>query len=229
MSLYSGYLYLSLRGEDVLPRELVLSAPEIVATTKENGWEGYKLITNSAIPGIKLDGDTFEYNFIVRRSGKRSVSDFHKAIILAEHKKAVDVIIGDYIYKSHLFPIRKATIHVDDVISYLQEMKSYRVCFVHGRMKIQTQKIRSVSFYGEDVGTGDLFSDCKGNMNCFTFGLGRNALLDPDAAGGVLVSDASEIVRLSVDGSVSSYLDRMDNRKDIECVMAMLFDRGFVS
>jgi hypothetical protein len=79
------------------------------------------------------------------------------------------------------------TIYVDRVVDEVVAEGDYLITFLHARTPTSGDLLRSVSLYGDDIGTSDLFHIARNSLNCFICGLRTP-------------SGRSELVRLGGDG-----------------------------
>ena len=178
----------------------------------DSKWELYDFFS-----GVPLRGEDpelvlgpFVYPVVCRRSGPR-------VLVMSVTRDITDAAIGhDFDQLLVNERLNRVPIAVDSLVKAISERPTkYVLSFVHARVPAFGAALRSVSFYGDDLGEASLFRDHINIFNFFTCGL------RPAVGGG-------EIVRLGSDGTVSfSNIDE-DRVVEVERVLGFLRQGGYL-
>lgn len=174
-----------------------------------SNWEEY--IFQSEVPLRDEDiydiQPPYKYPIVARRSGAR-------LLLLGPRRDIVEYIITNNLNIFISPPFRHVSIAVDGLAkSIVANPAIYVLSFVHARVPAFGASLRSVSFYGDDLGEASLFCDNIEYMNVFTCGLRR-------AVGG------PELLRVSGDGMVSFHYSDPQKVFEVEKVLSYLRKEG---
>jgi len=171
-------------------------------------WERYALDSPPIFGEEVEDGATVNYQVIARRSGGK--------MILVGVAGLVEHVVD----KGHLARIRPALrrvpVAVDALIRDIAERPGdFAISYAHGRSPGFGARMRSVSYYGDDISEASLFRESLPLLVFSTCGLRR-------------VARGSEIMKFGSDGSVSFRLDSRRRASEVERVLSYLRDNGYL-
>ncbi len=175
-------------------------------------WEQYVYESHKPLRGEDITGTRPPYHYVVlcRRSGARLV-------FLSVTRNIVDHLLEkefDKVFTPHL---RRVPIAVDQLVKAIVNKPTiYVLSFVHARVPAFGSSLRSVSFYGDDLGDASLFREQMDLLVFFTCGL-RNAV------GG------AELVRLGGDGLVSFFFTEPRRVLEVERVLSFLREKNYLT
>jgi hypothetical protein len=183
--LVQGYLLEAGRlvERDVFP---ISSSIQFVRTIESTGWEEYIYRSTVALRNEDQPsfGGQFEYGLICRRSGKR-------LLLVADANVIVDTCIKQELANGGI-RLRRVAMAIDPLVKHLTRTPER---YVMTRVDALTdaafgENLRSVSFYGTDIGATSFFRDHVSVIQCYSCGL-RDA------------GSRNEILRLSNRGMVA--------------------------
>jgi hypothetical protein len=206
-----GYL-LSAAPQD-LKRETVLSSPHVqfVREIESTRWDEYRFLSRTALHGEEQlpFGDQFEYFVLVRRSGPR-------ALVMAEYSEVLDVILQQERAVESGVRLRRVRIAVDGLAKHIARKPGrYLLSRVDALVPAYGQSLRSVSFYGDDVGEAALFRDHLDHLQIYACGLRET-------------TTRSEVLRLTNRGVVSFRYTGIRRIVEVEKVLGFVRNEGFL-
>jgi len=221
MEILKGYLVHWPLADAVIGPEMIGSGRYLQKRSdsyRSTRWEEYELC--SPIPLLPTEESNgraeFRYKVICRRSGRR-------AIIASNHRKIIDAILEKFLFDVFYPRLRKVNILVHNLVDLLafgktQEIRGRRFLLtaIHARTTSYGPTLRSISLYGEDIGTSELFRREFRNVSCHSCGLGFSG------GGG-------EIIRMSWDGALSFSLPDAERAQTLEETIGFVTDSGFIN
>jgi hypothetical protein len=178
----------------------------------DSRWEEYVFTSPDALhqEDTRLTPGPFKYPLVLRRSGARM-------LIMSISRKIVEHILSNNFLSIFSPRPHFITIGVDRLVkTTIQQPTEYALSFVHARLPAFGASLRSVSFYGDDLGDASIFRENIKYMTCFVCGLRK-------ASGG------TEIVRLGTDGFISFYMTSPARVLEVEEVLSFLREKGYLS
>jgi hypothetical protein len=173
-------------------------------------WESFSLESRDPLAGEepRIVAPPYRYHLLIRRSGAR-------LLLLGNHKDIAPHVLRllQRVFRPRL---RGVKIGVDQLVKGLTEKPTtYVLSFAHARVPAFGAILRSISFYGDDIGDASLFRQQMALMVFHTCGL-------RDARGG------PEILRLGAEGIVSFFLSNPSKALEIEDVLRFLRNSGYL-
>jgi hypothetical protein len=182
-----------------------------VRTIQATRWEEYEYRSAQPLRGEDqpLDGGSFIYALICRRSGSR-------LLLLAAARHISEAVLEREFADIFRPPLHKVPIAVDQLVkSIVDRPTSYVLSYVYARIPAFGASLRSAAFYGEDLGDAALFRENASLMNFATCGV-------RPAVGG------HEILKLSNDGAISFTLTDHRRLLEVEKVLGFLRANGYL-
>jgi hypothetical protein len=176
------------------------------------GWETFTYLSDVAlrheekiynIPG------PYRYSMVIRRSGPR--------FLLLSENRSIATHFMEHTLSQILKPLPcQVNIAVDSLARNLAKNPTvYALSFIHARVPAFGTSLRSISFYGDDLGTSTYFVKSLELFNVHTCGLRH-------AQGG------HEIVRIGSDGGVS-FLFSNEKAIEVEKLLGFLRNQKYLS
>lgn len=206
----SGYVLSA--GGATFPRRAFDAVPSLTEgrTVGDTRWDEYTYRSDIPLRGEEQRGlYGFEYRVLCRQSGPR-------VLLLSESKQIVDVLLAQAVRPSLALTLRRVRVPVDELVKSLAERPgAFVLSFVHARVPVYGQQLRSISLYGDDVAESTLCRTHLPLMECYACGL-------RDVVGG------GELIRLRGDGVISLAAHGLRNMNLVERALGFVRERGFL-
>lgn len=185
---------------------------EFVTMLSSSLWEKYTY--RSEVPLNREDptNQNGPYNYVIvcRRSANRF-------LLAANSRTIVEALAQDLVDLASFAGLRQVSIHVDQLVRDLTEKPAqYVLSSVHARVPAFGVVLRTVSFYGDDVGEASLF---RNNMHLATF----------YACGLRLAAGGGELTKLGSDGQISFLLTNSRRLLEVEKILGFLKRNGYLN
>jgi hypothetical protein len=208
---YSGFLVEC--PEHLVTREDLLRCRGLAyARNLLGSWEEFSYDSGEPLAGEDKHNTKppYKYHMLARRSGTR-------LLLLATHKEVAEHLIDRRLQSLFRPRLRAVMIGVDQLVKALtHKPTTYAVSLAHARVPAFGAVLRTMSFYGDDLGQASLFRNQLDLMVFYTCGLRHSR-------GG------NEIVRLGAEGFVSFYLHAPSKVREVEEVLRFLRTYGYLS
>lgn len=209
--LLQGYLLTS-AGEELL-RENVLCSPGLSFSRQleYSKWEEFKFSSPLPLRGEEQPTLTghFEYAIFCRRSGPR-------ILVLSEALSVVDAILRQESVYGKSPKLRRMSIAVDPLVKFIARSAGrYLLSRVDALVPAYGQALRSISFYGDDIGEAKIFRDSLDLLQCYGCGLRE-------------VSGKTEILRLVNKGIVSFQFSGVRRIAEVEKALSFVSGQNFL-
>lgn len=208
--LLQGYLLTS-SGEE-LTRESVLCSPGLsfVRQLTPTKWDEYRFRSPLPLRGedqLTLTG-YFDYSIFCRRSGG-------KVLLLGEALSIVDSLLRQEAASGKSPKLRRMSIAVDSLVKALAGSPGRYLLSRVDALVPGGQNLRSISFYGDDIGEAELFKSHLNVLQCYGCGLRE-------------VSEKPEILRLVNRGIISFQFSGSKRIIEVEKALSFVSGKNFL-
>jgi hypothetical protein len=181
-------------------------------TMGNSQWEELSYQSNIPLYGENPEevAPPYRYAVICRRSGPR-------LLVLAEHSRITEEVINKEFSRTFRPHLRSVSILIDPLVKALTKSPTiYALTYAHARVPGELSDLKTLSFYGDDLGSAALFGELLENLIFINCGL-------------KLAAKGKEIVRLGTNGAVSFFPINKQRLDDVERILRFLRDNGYTS
>ena len=206
----SGIL-LEFLGGPISRRDIERADLKFIRNISDTSWEEFIFESDEPLNGEIVNASVFQYGAVCRRSRRR-------LLLLSPNRTIVEHLLEKRFSKVFVPRLRYVPIAVDDLVRAVVNKPSlYSLTRVYARVPAYGQSLRSVSYYGDDLGEASMFREQMDKLSFFVCGL-RSAI------------EAHELVRLGNDGTVSFFVSQPENRRlrEIEKVLNFLKQNDYL-
>lgn len=208
----SGVL-LEFSGGPISRREIERAHLKFIQIIRDTSWEEFVFESPEPLIGeiASEPSALFQYTVVCRRSGAR-------LLLLSPNRTIVDHLIEKQMAKVFVPRLRFVPIAVDDLVRAVVNKPSlYSLTRVYARVPAYGQNLRSVSYYGDDLGEANMFREQMDKLSFFVCGL-RNAI------------EGHELVRLGSDGAISFFVAQPEGKRlrEVERVLNFLKQNSYL-
>jgi hypothetical protein len=202
----SGIL-LEFLGGRIGRRDVERADLKFIRTIGGTPWEEFVFESPEPLIGevSSESSHSFQYVTICRRSASR-------LLLLSPNRTIVDYLLERNFTQVFVPRLRHVPIAVDELVRAVVDKPSlYSLTRVYARVPAYGQNLRSVSYYGDDLGEATMFREQMDKLSFFVCGL-RNAI------------EGHELIRLGNDGTVSFFVAQPESRRlrEVEKVLNFL-------
>lgn len=212
ISVLTGRL-LSWPDHKVIPRDLLRSERlTFVRMIKSSRWE--ELLYESKVPlhseDVTQDSGPYKYIVVCRRSSSR-------LLILSEHSEIVEHLLNNEFREIFTPHLRAVGIEIDPFVKSLAKTQGiYALSYAYAHVPGELSNLKSLAFYGDDLGLSTVFCDLLSELVFTNCGLR-------------LAARGKEIVRLTKEGGVSFFPTNRQRLDEVETILGFLRDGGYLS